>query len=158
MSFCHQLILNMFWIIQKDYETEYHFICLHVMGNFSAKDTYQFNGCYLTSIWISIMKIRWPHGHLICIMGILMPEKMVFMLKWNEGLLNLLSNSSLGLAGGKHYQKITFPVFRFVLQNFTIPGYFPYILFYPYILSLLSSGWFVIAVPASVSVRELVKY
>ena len=66
-------------------------------------------------------------------------------------------NSSLGLAGGKHYQKITIPVFRVVLQNFAIPGYFSYILFYRYILSLLSSGWFVIAVCGSVSVRGLVK-
>ena len=33
-------------------------------------------------------------------------------------------NSSLGLAGGKHYQKISIPVFRVVLQNFAIPGYF----------------------------------
>ena len=39
-------------------------------------------------------------------------------------------NSSLGLAGGKHYQKITNPIFRLILQNFAIPGYFPYILFY----------------------------
>ena len=37
-------------------------------------------------------------------------------------------NSSLGVAGGKHSQKITVPVFR-VLQNFAIPDYFPYILF-----------------------------
>ena len=66
-------------------------------------------------------------------------------------------NSSLGLAGGKHYQKITVPIFRLVLQNFAVPGYFPYILFCCYILSLLSSGWFVIAVFGSVSVRELVK-
>ena len=36
--------------------------------------------------------------------------------------------------------------FRFVLQNFTIPGHFPYILFYSCLFSLLSSGWFVIAV------------
>ena len=35
-------------------------------------------------------------------------------------------NSSLGLAGEKHYQKITIPIFRLVLQNFAIPGYFPY--------------------------------
>ena len=46
-------------------------------------------------------------------------------------------NSSLCLAGGKLYQKITVPVFRLVLQNFAIPGYFPYILFYCYIISLL---------------------
>ena len=59
-------------------------------------------------------------------------------------------NSGLGLAGGKHYQRV-------ILQNFAIPCYFPYILFYRHILSLLSSGWFVIAVCGSVSVRELVK-
>ena len=32
-------------------------------------------------------------------------------------------NSSLSFAGGKHYQKITIPIFRPVLQNFVIPGY-----------------------------------
>ena len=58
----------------------------------------------------------------------------------------------------KHYQKITIPIFRDVLQNFAIPGYFPHILFYCYLFSLLSSGWFVIAVCGSISVRELVKY
>ena len=42
--------------------------------------------------------------------------------------------SSWGLTGGKHYQK---EVFRFVLQNFTIPAYFPYILFYSCLFSLL---------------------
>ena len=45
-------------------------------------------------------------------------------------------NSSLGFVGGKHYQKMTIP----------FPGCFPYILSYRYIPSLLSSGWFVIAV------------
>ena len=66
-------------------------------------------------------------------------------------------NSSLGFAGGKHCQKITIPIFRLVLQNFAIPGYFPYILFYRYPFSLLSSGWFVISVCGSISVREVVK-
>ena len=66
-------------------------------------------------------------------------------------------NSYLGLAEGKHYQKITFPIFRLVIQNFAVPGYFPLILFYCYIISLFSSGWFVIAVCGSVSVMELVK-
>ena len=42
-------------------------------------------------------------------------------------------NSSWCLAGGKHYQKITIPILRLVLQNFAIPGYFPYILFYCYL-------------------------
>ena len=35
-------------------------------------------------------------------------------------------NSSWGLTGAKHYQKISITIFRFVLQNFAIPGYFPY--------------------------------
>ena len=67
-------------------------------------------------------------------------------------------NSSWGLTRGKHYQKITIAIFRFVLQNFTVPGYFPYILFYRYLFSLLSPGWFVIAVCDFISIRELVKY
>ena len=66
-------------------------------------------------------------------------------------------NSALGFAGGKHYQKIIIPIFRLVLQNFAIPGCFPYILFYRCLFSLLSSCWFVIAVCGSVSVRELIK-
>ena len=65
--------------------------------------------------------------------------------------------SPLGFGGGKHYQKITVPVFRLFFQNFAIPGYFPDILFYSYILSFLSSGWFVIAVCGFVSVKELGK-
>ena len=66
-------------------------------------------------------------------------------------------NSSLGLAGEKHAQKITIPVFRLLLQNCAFSGCFPYILFYNYLFSLLPSGWFVIAECDSVSVRELVK-
>ena len=53
-------------------------------------------------------------------------------------------NSSWGLTGGKHYQKITILIVSFVLKNFAIPGYFSYIIFYCYLFSLLSSGWFVI--------------
>ena len=62
-------------------------------------------------------------------------------------------NSSFGFAGGKHYQQITIPIFRLVLQNFAIPGCFPFILFYPYLFFLLSSGWFVIAACGSISVQ-----
>ena len=62
-------------------------------------------------------------------------------------------NSSWGLTGGKHYQKIIIAVFWFVLPNFIIPGYFPYILFHGCLFSLLSSGWFVIAVCGSISVQ-----
>ena len=50
-----------------------------------------------------------------------------------------------------------FQALRVVLQSFAIPCYFPYIIFCHYILSLLSLGWFVIAVCGSVSVRKLVK-
>ena len=38
-------------------------------------------------------------------------------------------NISLSFAGGKHYQKITIPIFRLVLQNFAVPWCFPYIFF-----------------------------
>ena len=72
--------------------------------------------------------------------------------------LSFLNNSSWGLSGGKHYQNITIPIFRLVLQNFAIPGCVPYIPFYRYIFSLLSSGWFVVAVCVSVSVRKLIDY
>ena len=44
-------------------------------------------------------------------------------------------NSSLGLTGEKHYQKII-PIFRLILQNFAFPGCFLYILFYRYLFSL----------------------
>ena len=46
-------------------------------------------------------------------------------------------NSSWGLTWEKHYQKITIAIFSFVLQNCTIPGYFPYISFYRYLFSSL---------------------
>ena len=63
-------------------------------------------------------------------------------------------NTSLGLSGGKHCQKITVPILRFVLQNFAIPGYLPHIHFYRYIVSFLASHWvIVIAVCDSISVQ-----
>ena len=79
-------------------------------------------------------------------------------------------NSSLGFAGKKHYQEITIPILRLFLQNFAVPGYLPYILLYRYHVdghlswtphiqnSLLSSGWFVIAVCGFIFARELVKH
>ena len=69
-----------------------------------------------------------------------------------------LLNSSLGFAGGKHYQKITNPIFRLVLQNFVLPGGSPYIfsiaIFYPYfpLVGLLLQS------VALFQSRELVKY
>ena len=63
-------------------------------------------------------------------------------------------NSSLTLAGGKHFQKITIPVFRLVLQNSAIPGWFLYILFFRFLFHWLPSGWFV----GSISAREVVQY
>ena len=62
-------------------------------------------------------------------------------------------NSSWGLTGGKHYQKITITIFKFVLQNFTIPGYFPYIIFYNCPFSLHPPDSFVIAVCGSIPVQ-----
>ena len=62
-------------------------------------------------------------------------------------------NSPGGLTGGKHYQKIAIAIFSFVLQTFTIPGCFPYILFYRCLFSLISCDWFVIAVCGSFSVQ-----
>ena len=59
-------------------------------------------------------------------------------------------NSSLGLAGGKHYYKTIIHMFR-LLQNLAIPSCFPCILFYNCLFSLHSSGWFVIAVCLSFS-------
>ena len=63
-------------------------------------------------------------------------------------------NSSLGLAGGKHYQKFSIPIFRLVLQTFAIPCYFSLYFFYCYLFSLVSSDWVVIAVCDSISVQE----
>ena len=62
-------------------------------------------------------------------------------------------NSSLGFAGRKHYQEITVPTLRLVLQNFATPSCFTYVLFYSCLFSLLSSGLFVIAVWGSISVQ-----
>ena len=64
-------------------------------------------------------------------------------------------NSSWGLTGGKYYRKTTIPIFRHVFQNFAIPGCFPNIIFYCSHFSSLSSGWFVIAVCGSISVRKI---
>ena len=58
-------------------------------------------------------------------------------------------NSSLGLAGAKHYQKITIPI----LRVFAVPGWFPYILRFPHYYCLLYSGWVVIVVCGSISVQ-----
>ena len=68
-------------------------------------------------------------------------------------------NGSLGFAGGKYYQKIIIAIFRLVLQNFAIPGCFPYILFLS-LSFLLTFFWllFFIAVCGSISVQGLVKY
>ena len=54
-------------------------------------------------------------------------------------------NSSLSLAGETYYHKINIPIFRLVLQNFGLPGCFPFILCYQYLFSLLFSGWVVFA-------------
>ena len=62
-------------------------------------------------------------------------------------------NSSWCLAGGKYYQKLPITIFRLVLQNFALPCWFPYVLFYHCLFSLLSPSWVVIAVCNSISVQ-----
>ena len=62
---------------------------------------------------------------------------------------------NLGHAEGKHYLKITISIFIVILKNFALLGCFPYILFYRYLFSLLSSVWFVIEVCGPILVREL---
>ena len=57
---------------------------------------------------------------------------------------------SVGLAGRKHYQKDTLSQ----LQNYALSGCFLYSVL-SYILSLLSSGWVVIAVCGSISVQGI---
>ena len=76
----------------------------------------------------------------------------------HRGCLNYLIFLNLGLCAAcwAHFMwhhkfwptsaSPTIPIFRLVLQNFAIPGYFPYILFYRFLFSLLSSDWVVIAV------------
>ena len=53
---------------------------------------------------------------------------------------SILSQYLFSFTGGKHYQKITIPIFKLFLQNFAIQGNFPYILsiaiFSPYFLQV----------------------
>ena len=80
-----------------------------------------------------------------------------FMSLWPTSVSHHFSslNSSLGLTGGEYYQKITISIFRLILQHFAVTGCFSYMIFNRYHFSLLFSGWFVIIVYGSISVREL---
>ena len=60
--------------------------------------------------------------------------------------------SSLGLAGGKHYWKITIPIFRLGIPNFSPLDLLSVYCMLSYYLSLLSLGWSVIAACGSISV------
>ena len=62
-------------------------------------------------------------------------------------------SSSLGLAGAKHYPKITIPILTLFFLNFAVPGWFAYILRFPFYFCLLYSGWVVIVVCGSISVQ-----
>ena len=66
-------------------------------------------------------------------------------------------NSSLGLTGGKHYQKITIPILDLFLKIYhsRVPSLYSFLLL-SFLLTF--SGWFVIVVCGSISVREVVKY
>ena len=65
-------------------------------------------------------------------------------------------NSSLGFAGGKHYQKFTIPIFR-LIQNFAIPGFLIFFSITIFSLYFLLVGLLLQSVALFQS-RELVKY
>ena len=130
--------------------------------------------------WVQIMAWRWPGGkplyepmmvRLPMYIWVTQPQLILisqcFLCTFNV-LLRIVANSTessllfsqfknslLGLAGGKHYQKIIIPIFRLVPQNFALPCCFLYILCYPIYLFLLSSGWVVITVCGSISVQGI---
>ena len=76
----------------------------------------------------------------------------VYAIRPIEGHPFSFLNSSWGLSRGKTFPENHYTYFRLVLQNFAISGYFPYILLYRYLFSLLSSGS---SACGSISVREL---
>ena len=121
----------------------------HVGGSFNLFITTTWGGCLNNPIFSNLALFASCWAHVMC------HHKLC-----STSMSHLFSlNTSWGLTGGNYYQKDTIlTILRLVLQNFAIPGCFPYILFYRYLFSLLSSGWFVIAVCGSISVRELVKY
>ena len=86
------------------------------------------------------------------------PRRMCHHELWSTQVSHPISlNSSLGLAGEKHYQKITIPIFRHVLQNAAIPGSFPCI----FSIAIVSLYFLLVGLLLQyvyVSVSELVKY
>ena len=85
---------------------------------------------------VSIIPSFWIWGYVLHVEHISCVDTKCDQPQW---AIPSLFSIALGLAGGKHHQKITIPVSR-VLQNLAIPGYFPCILFYHYILSFLVVG------------------
>ena len=61
---------------------------------------------------------------------------------------------SLGLDGGKHYQKITIPIFRLLFQTVALLACFHCILFCSCLFSSIPSGLYVIAVCGCISVQR----
>ena len=93
-----------------------------------------------STLWAGPLIFLWPPPGMsesLRIWGYVLPVEHIWCVFTNCGrhqwTISSLLNSSLALVGGKHYQEITIPVFWLVLQNFAIPGYFPYLLFYRYI-------------------------
>ena len=134
-----QLSTRNAWLRSQETQPKVVATCNHVGGSFNL---------FIPSfrIWDYVLHVE----HVSCV---------ITNCGQNQWVIPSPLNRSLGFAGGKSYQKITIPIFRLVLQNFAIPGCFPYMLFYRYMFSLLSSGWLVIAVfMALFQSRELVKY
>ena len=64
--------------------------CLHsftdqINTNQRARGHFKIYTCHLTSIGIPIIKIKWSHDHLIFIMAMFIPEKMVYILRQDTG-------------------------------------------------------------------------
>ena len=116
----------------------------HVGGSFNLSVPPP--GCLNNSIFLNLGLCAACWAHFICHHEL-----------WTTSVSHPFSSldSILGLAGGKHYQKITMlslDFFKILLFQAAFH------IFYCYLFSLLPSVWFVIAVCGSISVRELVKY
>ena len=119
----------------------------HVIGSFNLFMATTRDDWIIPSFWIWVYVLH--VGHISCVITNCGQHQWVTVSHPFSSL-----NSSLGFAGGKRYHKITISVFRLDLLLFQVAflKFYSIAIFSPY----FSSGWFVIAVCGSVSVRELV--
>ena len=128
-----------------------------------------YSGSHFTNDFNIIIKIRWRiiyvamSRHVKILWGSLCQNLGESKMKFPSNL-NCVGNNLSVTPNHPHQARYAPPptptptYAPYVLHYFAIPGCFPYILFYRYLFSWLSSGWFVFAVCGSISVRELSKY